>query len=172
MPIATYNFDPFLNVFERASATPSLKKREKSEIQVSPLVYQAKRKSPGSDEDVVSPPIDVFETPEHYEVVATIAGVSPSDVDIDFDPETNQLKLSGTVSAEHDENYRRKFIKVGERKVGNLERTVTFPEDVTISLDDIKAHSLHGVLKVILPKKQTPEKKKKITITITDSEDN
>lgn len=172
MPIATYNFDPFLNVFERATATPSTKKSGKSEIQVSPLVYQAKRKAPDTDEDVIPPPIDVFETSEHYEVVASIAGVSPSDVDVDFDPETNQLKLSGTASAEHDNNYRKKFIRIGERKVGNLERTVTFPQDVTISLDDIKANSLHGVLKIILPKEQTPEKKKKITIAITDSEDN
>lgn len=173
MPIATYNFDPFLNIFERAAPnTPSPKKHEKTEIQVSPLVYQAKRKAPESDEDVVPPPIDVFETPEQYEVVATIAGVSPADVDVDFDPETNQLKLTGTTSAEHDENYRRKFIKLGERKVGQLERTVTFPHGSTISIDNIKANSLHGVLKVILPKEETPEKKKKITIAITDSEDN
>lgn len=182
MPISLYQLQPYWKeIFENAihkQDNRSVRETPASAPQKAkkPLVYQAKRKVSDLERDsidsgILLPSLDVFDTPDKYEVIANLAGVSPKDLNIDFDPVTYQLKVIGKITfSEHDDEYRRKYLKIGERKIGKkYEKDINFSQDVPILDDRISASLFHGVLKIKIPKKT--EKNKTITIEITDDED-
>ncbi|CAN6645088.1 hypothetical protein TRVA0_021S00122 [Trichomonascus vanleenenianus] len=112
----------------------------------------------------IAPPVDIFSTDESYTIVASVAGASESSISIDYDTDTRRLTVSGTTSGTSayydDGEYRRKFLKVGERRVGDFRRVISLPYDANVVEDSIKAHLANGLLKVVLPKASQPEKKK------------
>lgn len=92
------------------------------------------------------PAVDVTETKEGYTLTADLPGLSAKDVDITV--ENGILLLSGERKDEHadvKDGYRRV-----ERSFGSFRRSFTLPKGV--NLDDLKASTEHGQVKVFIPK--------------------
>jgi len=98
------------------------------------------------------PRTDVRENSNNYEITAEIPGVSKEDIHINL--YTDTLTIKGTKTEEKTEEEGQSFRK--ERTYGSFLRQFTLPEDVNSK--DIKAQYENGVLKLILPKKETTEK--------------
>jgi len=101
--------------------------------------------------------IDLKETEKEYIVEADLPGVRKEDIEITY--ENNYLTIAAKreeVMNEEKENYIRK-----ERNYGMISRSF-YVDD--IDGDNIKAKFSDGVLKMNLPKKDSPENKNKINI--------
>ena len=107
------------------------------------------------------PPVDIYESPEYYLVVAELPGVDPSKVDLRV--EDNRLTLHGNRTmefADTKENYHRL-----ERQYGAFSRTFSLP--ATVQSEQIAAEFKHGLLRVRIPKR--PEvQPKQINVKITE----
>ncbi|CAN6636895.1 hypothetical protein TRVA0_016S00672 [Trichomonascus vanleenenianus] len=128
-----------------------------------------------------SPPIDLYEKPDSYVVVATVAGAKPSDIKVDYDPHTQELSISGEISSsntedydegESEEDYRKRYLRVSERRYGSFERRIRVPNDQDIDVDHINAEIRQGVLRVVVPKKVVKaHKKKSVNVKAVEDED-
>lgn len=116
----------------------------------------------------VSPQIDLYDKPDHYEVVASVPGTTIDNLDIDFDPETRVLSIAGEQSDSASGEDDKKYIKWQERWSGKFQRSVTIPNEPKVLEDDIKATVNNGVLRITIPKeppKESKSEKKKIKVT-------
>ena len=104
-----------------------------------------------NDEDDVAEEIgelsvDVINGADSIIVKAMIAGVKPSDVDVDITRDS--ITLKATRHDEHeieDENFHQR-----ELYWGTFARTIALPEEVDVDLAEAKEK--HGLLVIILPK--------------------
>lgn len=97
-------------------------------------------------DDVGELSVDVINTSDAIIVKAMIAGVKPSDIDVDITRDT--LILKATRSDEHEieeENFHMR-----ELYWGTFARTISLPEEVDVDLADAKEK--HGLLIISLPK--------------------
>lgn len=97
-------------------------------------------------EDIGELSVDVINTADAIIVKAMIAGVKPSDVDVDITRDS--LTLKATRSNEHeieDDNFHMR-----ELYWGTFARTIALPEEVDVDLADAKEK--HGLLVITLPK--------------------
>ncbi|KAA8905656.1 hypothetical protein TRICI_005262 [Trichomonascus ciferrii] len=115
-----------------------------------------------------SPQIDLYDKPERYEVVASVPGTTIEKLDIDFDPETRVLSISGEDTDSASGEDEQKYLKWQERWSGKFQRSVTLPREPKVLEDDIKANVNNGVLRITIPKepvKESKSEKKKIKVT-------
>ena len=90
--------------------------------------------------------LDLVETPEHYEVVADLPGVSEDQVEVVFNDGVLELRgeRAAPEAAEGAQQLRR------ERSAGVFSRRVAFRDDVEVDRIEAKFHA--GVLRVTVPK--------------------
>ena len=93
-----------------------------------------------------SPPVDVYETPEEFLVVAEVPGIDPASIDVAA--VDNVLTLKGEKKA-HD--LPEPQIRVRERVFGAFHRQINLPNEV--DFDRTEATIDHGVLRIRLPKR-------------------
>jgi HSP20 family protein len=94
------------------------------------------------------PRTDIKTVGNQYIILTDLPGISPDEIEISV--EKNVLTLKGerkSTSKVEGENYSRQ-----ERFTGTFCRRFTLPEDV--DSEQIGAKSKHGVLEIILPKKE------------------
>ncbi len=119
--------------------------------------------------------VDVLETASRFEIIASVPGLPPEDVNVTVLADSVQIVSNGTShqipenEREGDEPDRRWLVR--ERYVGRKERTITLPSAVIA--DDVTASFQDGVLRVVLPKADTA-KARRIEIrtgTSTEADD-
>ena len=93
-----------------------------------------------------TPPVDIREEESRFVLHADIPGVNPGDIEVTM--ENGVLTISGSRD-ETNRDERNGYRRV-ERISGRFFRRFTLPD--TANAEDIKAHSTHGVLEVIIPK--------------------
>lgn len=97
--------------------------------------------------------MDIYETPEAYEIEAALRGVKPEDVEITLN--NNVLTIRGETKMEEEKEDRNYHLR--ERRVGAFIRSITLPS--SINGDAIEAHYDNGVLKLRLPKAEEAKPK-------------
>jgi len=90
------------------------------------------------------PPLDLFETPDHYVLRADLPGVSPAEVDLRI--EGGQLMLVGERRSDPEAYLRM------ERPNGRFSAKIALP--ASIDRERIRASHRNGVLEVVLPKRR------------------
>jgi HSP20 family protein len=95
------------------------------------------------------PPIDVYETDDEIVVLADLAGVEPSGIDLSVDGRVLILRGEKTM----DPSGQPAASHVPERRSGSFLRQITLPTDVNV--DAVRADFRLGVLQVMLPKVET-----------------
>jgi HSP20 family protein len=120
-------------------------------------------RSRGRDEDIThagwTPLVDIYETENEVILKAELPEIDQKDINLRI--ESDNLILEGERKIQEEakkENY-----YLVERAYGRFKRSFTLPSSV--DAEKIKAEYKHGVLKVILPKKEET-KAKQITIDI------
>ncbi len=98
-----------------------------------------------------SPLVDVFEDADAITLKVELPEVDAKDVEIQVDG--NTLTLRGERKLENEEN-RDGYHRI-ERTYGSFSRSFTLPS--TVDVDNIRADSREGVLRIVLPKR--PETK-------------
>ena len=93
-----------------------------------------------------APPIDIYETPDAYRVVAELPGFGPDDVDVTVNEGTLTIKGERKF---YDEVNEENFHRV-ERRFGSFQRIVSLPAQV--EADKVEANFDKGVLTVSIPK--------------------
>jgi len=91
-------------------------------------------------------PMNVTETPDAFEIEASLPGVKPDDIEITQNQ--NTLTIRGEIRDDEDKGD--KTYHVRERRVGSFVRSITLPS--MIKSDAIEAHCDDGVLRLRLPK--------------------
>jgi HSP20 family protein len=109
---------------------------------------------------VLSPAIDVVESPENFTVTCDLPGVDMKDLDVSI--ANNVLTIKG----EKKEEKSAKETKVYRREswTGSFQRTLSLPN--TVNPDKIEAVMSEGVLKITLPKREEV-KPKQIAVKIS-----
>ena len=108
-----------------------------------------------------APAVDIKEEAERFVLLADIPGVKPEEIDISM--EDGVLTITGEKNTEAEtekDGYKRV-----ERTYGSFYRRFTLPD--TADADTISAKSNHGVLEIVIPKRETA-KPKKISITVEE----
>ena len=98
--------------------------------------------------------MDIYETPDSYEIEASMPGVKPEDVDITLN--NNVLTIRGETRAEEEKSDKNYHLR--ERRAGSFIRSITLPS--SINPDTIEAHYDNGVLKLRLPKAEEAKPKR------------
>lgn len=98
--------------------------------------------------------LDVRENENAFVVKASVPGIHPEDLEINFND--NTLTIQGETKDEHiDENER---YHLRERRFGRFVRSMTLP--VAVNADSIDAHYENGVLTLTLPKAEETKPRK------------
>jgi HSP20 family protein len=109
-----------------------------------------------------APAVDIKEEPARFVLFADIPGVDPKDIEISM--ENGILTIKGEraeTRTEESEGYTRI-----ERSKGSFYRRFALPD--TANLDKITAEGKHGVLRIIIPKRDKAAAKK---IKVEDKKD-
>lgn len=101
-----------------------------------------------------TPPVDIQETDNAYQVYAELPGLSKKDVDITV--ESNMLTLSGERKW-HDERSREGYRRM-ERAYGKFSRTFQLPQ--TVRPEDVEARFENGLLLITIPKAEEARPRK------------
>lgn len=109
------------------------------------------------------PAVDIKEEDNRFILYADIPGVEPKDIEISM--ENSVLTIKGERLTEHQEE-RDNFSRI-ERVKGSFYRRFSLPD--TADEERISAHAKHGVLEIIIPKKEQ-SKPRKIAINVQDAE--
>jgi HSP20 family protein len=109
-----------------------------------------------------SPLADVLETEGNFVMKVELPGVDPDKVDVRL--ENNVLTVRGERSV--DKEYKKESWLRMERPYGTFSRSFSMPG--TIDEGKIKAEFKHGVLSIVLPKKEQA-KPKQIAISYNNS---
>ncbi len=112
-----------------------------------------------ADEEEGQLTVDVYETPSEFVVESTIAGVEPSDIDLDVSGESITIR---------GERHKRRSAEEGnylfqECFWGKFSRSVILPEE--IDAERAESSLKNGVLTIRLPKLHR-EKSKKVHIKV------
>ena len=91
------------------------------------------------------PPVDIYETPDHYVLVAELPGFGPADFTVNATP--GSVTLSGIRPPLDVEAPQ--YLRI-ERGQGDFSRTFSFPE--AISVPGVEADLHEGLLTVTVPK--------------------
>jgi HSP20 family protein len=111
-----------------------------------------------------TPQVDITEEKDRYRVIADIPGVNPKDIKLSV--ENDMITIQGerqSESKKEKEGYSRI-----ERFTGNFYRQFSLPE--TADAQKIQAKTKHGVLEVIIPKKEVGSINKAINIQIEEGD--
>lgn len=100
---------------------------------------------PSGDFGRFTPPADLYETDEAYEVEMELPGFSRDDVQVTI--EQGMLTISGRRAEERTENEN---YHLRERSVGRFSRGFSLP--ASIEADQVEARFDEGLLRVTLPK--------------------
>lgn len=95
-----------------------------------------------------SPPVDLYETESEFIVKAEVPGINENDILIKLDLNVLTIEGERRIRKEKIEGYHRI-----ERPYGRFKRSFTLPNPV--NSDSVRASLENGVLKIILPKKET-----------------
>lgn len=101
-----------------------------------------------------APAVDIKEEPEKFVIQADIPGVKPEEIEVSM--EEGVLTIKGDKNTEattEKEGYKRV-----ERTYGSFYRRFSLPD--TANADAISAKSKHGVLEIVIPKKEAVKPKK------------
>lgn len=101
-----------------------------------------------------SPSVDIKEEPDRFVIHADVPGVNPEDIDIHM--ENGQLTIKGekkTEATSDEKNYKRI-----ERTYGSFYRRFGLPDSA--QADRISARSKHGVLEIVIPKRESVQPRK------------
>ncbi|ODQ65939.1 HSP20-like chaperone [Nadsonia fulvescens var. elongata DSM 6958] len=99
---------------------------------------------------MLSPPIDVFDHKDNYEIHVSLPGVSPDEINLDYDSEKNQLVVKGEIKRVKEEVTEN--LRVNERRTGSFSRRIGLPGSTKVNEDNIIAELNNGVLEIKLPK--------------------
>jgi len=102
-------------------------------------------------------PVEVVETPQHYQVRVMVAGVDPEKIEL----QGTQKGLTVAYDTTPRELEKDEIVHLKQFKYGKFSRQLSFPE--AIDADKINAKYEYGILEVALPK---AEKSKGKTIEI------
>ncbi len=109
------------------------------------------------DRQVLSPPVDIYESNDEIVLTADMPGIDQQSVDITL--EQDVLTIEGRMFGdEAPEGY---SLGLHEFQAGDYRRVFTLATDV--DRDRIAAQVKNGVLRLVLPKAE-PAKAKKITV--------
>jgi HSP20 family protein len=109
-------------------------------------VLQPNGESGRSGDGAFAPALDVHETQDAYTVKASLPGVKPEDVNIQY--QQGVLSISGTMQEEKAREQGTYHLR--ERRRGRFSRTINLPDSV--DADRAQANFEHGVLELRLPK--------------------
>jgi HSP20 family protein len=101
-----------------------------------------------------APLVDVMDEPTRYLLTAEVPGLNVEDIDVCY--EQGELVLKGHKAAERSEDENIAFVR-RERRFGSFCRRLPMPE--AIDTDAITAKCHRGLLEVVLPKKEPPDRK-------------
>ncbi len=105
---------------------------------------------------------DVHEHDDHYEVDIDLPGFKKEEIDLQL--RDGYLTVSAAKGFDKDENSKKGRLIRQERYSGAMQRSFYVGENLTE--EDIKATFKHGVLNLILPKKEQQKLPEKKTIMI------
>ncbi|CCH42356.1 Heat shock protein 26 [Wickerhamomyces ciferrii] len=114
--------------------------------------------------DIV-PPVDILDNESNYELHVSIPGASKDKINLDFNPENNQITITGEIPGHSDDSN----LKIKERKLGKFERHIKLPQSPKLDEENIKANYSNGVLVLKIPKLSN-EKGNSRRIEISSSE--
>ncbi|EAW24057.1 Hsp20/alpha crystallin family protein [Aspergillus fischeri NRRL 181] len=99
-----------------------------------------------------TPPVDVFVTPTHTIIHASLPGAQRSDLSVAYDASRSVLRMAGVVHRPgvDEEMYRALLIGERGRHLGVFEREVPISHNVAV--EGIRARLVDGVLRVALPR--------------------
>lgn len=101
------------------------------------------------------PNVDVSGNEKGYEITLDVPGHNRDDLSLEV--KGDRLVIKGH-KEEKTENSDKEFYRM-ERHVGSFQRTLSLPDDA--SVDDITAHLTDGVLRLQIPRVETPEQEVK-----------
>lgn len=116
------------------------------------------------------PSVDVFDTSAKYIVHVSLPGARKEDMSIDWDPAESVLRLAGVVyrPGVNEDLHQALVMEERAREVGVFEREIrlgTRESPAVVSVDEITAQLVDGVLSVVLPKiVEEPQPKKKVVV--------
>ena len=110
-------------------------------------VKKIKKDAYQCEECVIVPPVDIYETDNEYTLKADMPGVIKENLEITLD--NNRLEINGKVVEDELEEGN---LKYSEYKLYNFHREFNVGRD--INGNAITANLDHGVLTLILPKKE------------------
>ena len=84
------------------------------------------RTLPGSDGQQFALAMDIYETPNSYEIEASMPGIKPEDVDITVN--NNVLTIRGETKTEEEKDDKNYHLR--ERRIGSFVRSITLPSSV------------------------------------------
>lgn len=108
-----------------------------------------------------APAVDIKEEADKFVINADIPGVKPEDIDISM--ENGVLTIKGEKKSEaktEKEGYKRV-----ERTYGSFYRRFSLPD--TANAEAISAASKHGVLEIVIPKREAVQPKK-ISVAVAE----
>jgi HSP20 family protein len=107
--------------------------------------------------------VDIKEAPDKFVLQADLPGVKPEEIDISMEDGVLTVKGEKKTEAITDqEGYKRV-----ERTYGSFYRRFSLPD--TANPDGISAKSNHGVLEIVIPKREAVQPKK-INVTSADKQ--
>ena len=95
-----------------------------------------------------TPAVDIKEEAQRYVITADVPGVEPKDIDITMENGVLTIKGERRSEASTDGNGYKRV----ERSYGGFYRRFSLPD--TADSEGISARSEHGVLEVVIPKKE------------------
>ncbi|MCS7015004.1 MAG: Hsp20/alpha crystallin family protein [Gemmatales bacterium] len=129
---------------------------------VQSLVSQERPRSQGSEENVFTPPLDIYETVNGLVLEADLPGVSGENLRVCV--QGNVLEIYGKVNWPIPADARPLY---EEMRLGSFFRSFILPEEV--DADAITAEFQHGVLRLMLPK-VSRAKPRRIEVKIAQAE--
>jgi HSP20 family protein len=101
-----------------------------------------------------APAVDIKEEPSRFVLYADIPGVEPKDIEIAMENGVLTIKGERCSETKQEEGD---YTRI-ERRTGTFYRRFALPD--TADADAISAHGKHGVLEVIIPKREKAKARK------------
>jgi HSP20 family protein len=109
-----------------------------------------------------APAIDVAEETDRFVVTAELPGLETAGVDVAISGDA--LTIKGEKLSDRREDDDRTYLR-SERRYGTFSRTVPLP--ATVDAEKVTARCSHGILEIVLPKKEEA-RPKSITVTVEE----
>ena len=116
-----------------------------------------------SDTDTTIPAVNIKETPESYEVEVAAPGMTKDDFKVELDG--NSLTISSEKRNENQQKDEQRYFR-REFSYESFQRTFTLQKDV-VDIDKIEAKYEHGLLRLLIPKKEEAKQKPPRLINIS-----